>query len=142
MIEFIKHCLNNETLLWSLGVVSAVMFIASLIIIPYLAVRIPQDYFASEQRPENEWSQHHVIVRFVLILLKNTAGVIFIILGIAMLVLPGQGLLTILIGLCCLDFPGKYRFQRYFIQKKSIRQSIDWLRLKAGRQPLDYGEIE
>ena len=53
-----------------------------------------------------------------------------------MLVLPGQGVLTILIGLTLLDFPGKRRLEIWIIQRRSIRLGIDRVRKRAGRPSL------
>ena len=53
-----------------------------------------------------------------------------------MLVLPGQGLLTIFVALVLLDFPGKLRLERWLIRKPAVRRPIDWIRAKAGREPI------
>jgi len=53
--------------------------------------------------------------------------------GIAMLVLPGQGVLTIVIGIMLLDFPGKYRFERSLAARRPVLRSINWLRRRANR---------
>jgi hypothetical protein len=78
-----------------------------------------------------------VIVRWIIKLVKNLLGVVFILLGLAMLVLPGQGLLTLLIGVLLLNFPGKYRFERWLIQRPSIFRAVAWLRQRAGREQLE-----
>jgi hypothetical protein len=62
--------------------------------------------------------------------------VAFIAAGIAMLVLPGQGLLTILIGFLMLDFPGKYRVEKWLVSRRRLLGAINWLRRRAGRVPL------
>ncbi len=38
---------TNETLLWCLGVGSVITFVGSLLLVPWLLVRIPTDYFGS-----------------------------------------------------------------------------------------------
>ncbi len=53
-----------------------------------------------------------------------------------MLALPGQGLLTIIVGLIFLDFPGKYRLERKIIGNHAIFSGINWIRDKAGKPPL------
>ena len=72
-------------------------------------------------------------MHYILLSMKNMLGFIFIIAGIAMLVLPGQGLLTLMIGLMVMDFPGKYRFEKWLISKSAILSSINWIRHKAGK---------
>ena len=84
------------------------------------------------------WADQHPVIRWLLVAAKNTTGVVFIILGIAMLVLPGQGLLTIFIGIIFLNFPGKYRFERWLIQLRPVHRSVDWLRKRAGKKPLIF----
>ena len=138
-IEFLDFITKNETLLWMLGIVSLITFLASLIIIPWLVVRIPVDYFAEKKRHRMPWANQHPVVRWTLLIIKNLFGVVFIILGIAMLVLPGQGLLTILIGIIFLNFPGKYRLERWLIQLKPVHRAVDWLHHRAGKEPLIFG---
>ncbi len=67
---------------------------------------------------------------------KNALGYLFVLMGIAMLVLPGQGILTIMIGVTLLDFPGKYRLERWLVSRRPVLRSINWLRRCAGREPL------
>ena len=54
-----------------------------------------------------------------------------------MLVAPGQGLLTLAAALVLLDFPGKYRLERRLVTQKPVWKSINWLRRRAGREPLE-----
>lgn len=136
--EIFNFISKNETALWTLGIVSLVTFFASLLIIPWLVVRIPVDYFAREERRPVPWAGRHPVIRGVLLTAKNTLGAVFIVLGIVMLVLPGQGLLTILIGIIFLNFPGKYRLERGLARLRPVRRSVDWLRRRAGRKPLIF----
>ena len=53
-----------------------------------------------------------------------------------MLVLPGQGLLTLLVGFLLVDAPGKYRLERWLVSRKAVLRPINWLRRRKGRQPL------
>lgn len=74
-------------------------------------------------------------LHFGLLVLKNVLGAIFLTLGVGMLVLPGQGLLTILIGLSLVDFPGKYRLERYLVTRSPVLRSLNWLRRRTGKPP-------
>ncbi|MCX7000139.1 MAG: hypothetical protein NT106_07575 [Candidatus Sumerlaeota bacterium] len=111
-------------------------FIATLIIVPLLVVRIPSDYFAHRRRHSKQWAGQHSALRWVLLIGKNLFGYVLIVAGIIMLVLPGQGMLTILIGIMLLNFPGKYRLERWFVSRRPILRSINWLRRRAGQTPL------
>ena len=127
---------NNETLSWWLLAISLFSFLATLIAVPIILVRIPQDYFSFPNRHRIPWRNRNRFWRLPLLLAKNLSGLIFILLGILMLVLPGQGLLTILIGLVLLDFPGKYRVERWVVNQPVVLRSINWVRLKAGKGEL------
>lgn len=60
----------------------------------------------------------------------------FLLFGALMLVLPGQGILTILISITLLDFHGKFRLQRWVVSRPGVLDSINWLRKRRGRDPL------
>lgn len=126
----------NAEWLVAIGIASAVMFILSLLIVPIIIVRIPEDYFRRSERNVQPWVKHHPILRLLLITGKNLVGFVLLIMGILMLVLPGQGLLTMLFGIALIDFPRKYLLERRIIQIPSVFKSINWIRQKANRNPL------
>lgn len=135
LVEFFRQ---NESLLWLLGVISVLSFFASLALIPLLVVRIPVDYFSEDKRHPTPWAHRHLVIRWTVLVLKNLFGLVFLLLGFAMLFLPGQGLLTMFIGILLLNFPGKYRFERWLVCRPSIRQAVNWLRERYGRPPLRF----
>ena len=124
---------QNETLIAWLAIASAVTFVLSLALVPLLVARMPADYFTRESKrlPPTP-------LRLAARILKNLFGLILLLLGIAMLVLPGQGLLTILISLTLLDFPGKRRLELRIVRLPALRRPIAWLRRKAHRPPLQF----
>lgn len=140
--ELLEPIWNNDTLLLTLGLVSLLSLLMSLFLIPLLVVRIPVDYFSEETRHILPWARRHWIIRWVGLILKNVIGLILFMLGIAMLFLPGQGLLTMFIGILLLNFPGKYRLERRLIRRPSIRNAANWLRRRAGRPPLIFDGFE
>ncbi len=85
-----------------------VTFTISLAIVSFILVRIPPDYFHKD-RPRDLWSDRHPAVRLLGLFAKNLLGVVLVVLGILLSIpgVPGQGLLTILLGIMLLDFPGK-----------------------------------
>jgi hypothetical protein len=125
---------QNEGLVWTLSVVSVLMFVGTLVAIPIMIVRMPVDYFV--RRPIRDWPSRHAAVHIALVILKNIVGLILLLVGVAMLVLPGQGLLTILIGITLVDFPGKRRLERWVIAHRPIHQAANWIRHRYGRPPL------
>jgi hypothetical protein len=128
-------CLSdNPNLLWLLSGLSILMFVGSLILIPLLVVRVPEDYFI--RQPIKDWPTRHPLVHLSIIAAKNLLGGGMLLAGIAMLVLPGQGLLTILIALMLIDFPYKRYWERRMIGIKPVREAANWIRRKNGHPPL------
>jgi hypothetical protein len=77
-----------------------------------------------------------------LTILKNIVGWAFILAGIAMLVLPGQGILTILIGVSLANFPGKYALERRLVRKPAVARTLNRIREKAGKPRLEIPAVE
>lgn len=107
-----------------------------LVLVPWLVARIPEDYFAEEVAPPLPWARVHPTLRLFLTGLKNLFGVLFAVAGIAMLVLPGQGLLTLFLAFMLLEFPGKRRLELWLVRRPILHRVIDWIRRRAGRRPL------
>lgn len=125
-----------ETLFWWLFAGSIITFVATLVIVPILIVRLPYDYFSHHRRHSLSRSKQHVLIRVPLVILKNTLGAILLMMGIIMLVTPGQGILTLLIGLMLLNYPGKYQLERWIVSRPAVFSAINWLRGRANRPPL------
>ena len=104
--------------------------------------KLPTNYFSHEKRHLSKLGSYHPIVYLILRIIKNLLGVIFFIAGVAMLVLPGQGILTMLIGMGLTDFPGKYRIERKIVSNKKIFKALNWVRKRAGVLPLQYPKIK
>lgn len=136
MIEWLY---GNETVILWLAASTIITFVATLIAVPILIIRIPPDYFSRQKIHARPWANLHPVVRAMLVTGKNVLGAIFVVAGIIMLVLPGQGIFTILIGIMLLDFPGKYRLERWIVARRPVLQSINWLRQRAGRAALVLG---
>jgi hypothetical protein len=128
---------ENESLLWILGTVSVVTFVGTLIAVPVLVARIPTDYFSTPRRHATAWDERHPFLRVTGLVAKNVLGALLIVAGIGMLVLPGQGILTILMGIVLTDFPGKYRLERWLIRRRAVRRAVNWIRRKAGQAAIE-----
>ncbi len=133
MLEWIG--LSDGTVWW-IVIASAVMLFATVVAVPFMVVRIPTDYFVHPQRSGVKWPRRHSSLRLVWMIAKNILGCAFLILGLLMLVLPGQGLLTLLIALALLNFPGKFQLQRWVVTRRGVLDAITWIRKKRGREPL------
>ncbi|TDT40190.1 putative transmembrane protein PGPGW [Halospina denitrificans] len=127
----------NDTVLWWLGGVSVVTFVGTLIAVPIVVIRIPSDYFSHPERQTTLVYRFGTAVGTLLLVLKNLLGIVLLLAGIAMLVLPGQGLITMFVSLTLLNFPGKYRLERWVISRGAVFRSINWIRQRRGYRPLD-----
>jgi hypothetical protein len=65
----------------------------------------------------------------------NLLGVVLVLLGVAMLVLPGQGLLTLLVGLLLVDFPGKHQLAVRLLSRPKVLSVVNKLRAHKGAAP-------
>ena len=119
-----------------LGFFSLGLLVASVVLFPIAVTLIPEDYFVPKKRDPARKSRPHALLLGLGVLIKNVLGIVLVAAGIAMLVLPGQGLLTILIGMMLTNFPGKYRLERRLVRQTAIINSINWVRRKAGKPPL------
>jgi archaellum biogenesis protein FlaJ (TadC family) len=122
-------------LAWLTGL-SALMFFGSIAALPFLAALIPQDYFTEAARQRSRTHSLHPVLYYAIRVLKNLLALLLILAGLAMLVLPGQGLLTLLIGIVLSDFPGKYRLERKLVRRDAVFRAINWLRQRRGQPPL------
>jgi hypothetical protein len=105
---------------------SVVMFVASIVAIPIVVRRLSPDHFV---RPP---PKHSLRTKVML----NASGALLIALGIAMLVLPGQGIIAILFGMSMMDVRIKHRVLRRLLTQSKIQEAVQQLRSKAGKPPL------
>ena len=125
---------HGAALLAGLGVFGLVPFVGSLILLPIIVSRMPADYLVRPVEPWSARSRSQVLLGVG----RNALGLLLFLGGVLMLVLPGQGLLTMAIGLFLMDFPGKRHLQAWSLARPPIRRGIAWLRRKAGQQPLEF----
>jgi len=125
---------DHMVLLSLLGGLSLLMFVGSLIAVPLVIVRLPQDYLIQEHRLVRTWPWH---ISLSLLIQKNALGAVFLLSGLAMLILPGQGLLTMFIGLVMIDFPGKRILIRRILGHRRILPVINRLRARFGRSEIE-----
>lgn len=120
----------------------AVWFLASLaftlIVGALIVVNLPQNYFSSRFDGQL-FSDSSPLLRLILIPLKNLVGLAMLILGIVLSLpgVPGQGLLTILLGLILLDIPGKRALEARIVGRPAILSVLNKLRARFGKPPLE-----
>jgi hypothetical protein len=131
----------HETAFWWIGTLSIAAFVGTLIAIPILVVHIPADYFKRKrQKPGRSHGQHSAI-RLLGLVLKNFLGIVFVLAGFAMLLLPGQGFVTILIGMMMVNFPGKVTLERRIVQHPTVLRAINWMRAKAKKPAIEAPKL-
>ena len=134
LLSTVQQYVSTDTLV-TLTVLSLVFFVGSLVAIPYILVWIPADYF--DIRVPRHWMEnHHPILRMIGHIVKNAIGAIFLFAGFLMLFLPGQGILTMVIGVSMLDFPGKRKIEAKMIGQRTVLGVINGMREKFGKPPL------
>ncbi len=137
MPDIVSWVREYEALLGWLAGMSLLMFVVSLVAFPLVITFLPQDYFVRHHRDPARQTRRHPAVWLTLSILKNVLGTVLVLAGLAMLVLPGQGLLTILIGVMLANFPGKYALERRIISRPAVAKAVNRIRESAGRPPLE-----
>ena len=114
-----------------------ITFTGSLAVVSFIMVKIPADYFKPDN-PRTIMPNRHQAVRSLAILARNLLGAFLVLLGIVMSLpgVPGQGLLTILLGVMLLDFPGKRALEYKLVSKPRVRDAINKLRRKFDKPEL------
>ena len=141
MIDWLTQTLASFHLSWReviIGlIIFAVTFAGSLGLVTFLLVKLPVNYFHSSHERAFMTDRHRA-VRWTGIIAKNAVGVVLVLLGIVMSVpgVPGQGFLTILLGVMLLDFPGKRRLELKIVSRPRILSAINQLRAKFDKPPL------
>jgi hypothetical protein len=139
MIDWITQTWASLT--WQNALVGLGMFVISftisLALVSFVLVKLPATYFHSSHAREF-WVDRHRAVRWSGLVLKNLIGLILIVLGVLMSLpgVPGQGILTILLGLIMLDIPGKRPLETSLVRQPKVLQSINRLRERFGKPPL------
>ena len=128
----------NTDLLFLLGSLSIFILIISVFMMVLIISFLPEDYFKSENRNliSSVQNSRYPLLKLLVLITKNFFGILLLLSGILMLVLPGQGILTIITGLVFMDYPGKYKFERKLLRQKGVINSINWIRSRLSKPPL------
>lgn len=119
---------------WTIGI-GILLALVSVALVTLLVIFLPANYFL-DPALRNLWVDRHPVLRWTLIVLKNLLGGVIVLAGVLMLFGPGQGVLTILIGVMLLDFPGKRRLELYLLSRPRVLEAINRLRARFGRPPM------
>lgn len=122
---------HGELLGWMfVGSIASAVLMAALL--PVVVLRLPVDYFAPS-RPKSKVRRGPGA--WLLLGIKNVIGAVFLVVGLIMVVLPGQGILTMWVGLLLVDLPGKRALERRMVAWPVIRGYLDRLRRRHGKPP-------
>jgi hypothetical protein len=107
----------------------------------WILIRMPANYFVGPKAPPL-WDHRHPVLHALGHIAKNVIGVVLVVTGLVFLFTPGQGVLTLLIGLMLLEFPGKRKFERKLVRRPQVLKVVNALRRRYGRPDLDFDDDE
>ena len=139
MPEWLSSRLPEGWTAWHLAALSVGLAVSmaavSLFLVGDALARMPADYFVNPdaRRPIDR----HPVLKVLAVLTRNAIGYFLIALGAVLSLpgVPGQGLLTILMGVLLIDFPGKYRFEKWLVTRRVILAAVNRLRARSGQPP-------
>jgi hypothetical protein len=122
--------------MWAIGLF-LLLFLLGLAMVAAIVVVLPSRYFVADRQ---FWPGMPRPIRWAGMIGKNLLGLALVILGIVLSIpgVPGPGILTILIGLVLLDFPGKRRLVRLLARRRGVQTTINRLRSWFGRPPMEF----
>ena len=141
MIDWLTRTIHGWGLTWGqvlFGVLfSAATFVVSIAVVTLVLVKLPANYFHSSHAREF-LVERHPLLRAVGIFGKNLLGLVLVFAGIIMSLpgVPGQGVLTILLGIMLLDFPGKRTLETRIVSRPRVYSAVNSLRSRFGKPPL------
>ncbi len=140
MPEWLKSLLPEGWTAWHVAAagvaVAVVSAVVSVVVIGYVVAQLPPDYFVNPAARGP--SQRHPVLRVLFAIVRNLCGWLLIGLGVLMSLpgIPGQGVLTILMGVMLVDFPGKRAAERWLLTRRGVLGGVNRLRAQLGKPPL------
>lgn len=112
------------------ALVWALLTAGSLAVVLRIVLALPEDYFEVDHPPLTSWTASRVA--------RNGAGMVLIAVGAALSIpgVPGQGVLTILVGLFLVDFPRRQELERALARRAGVLPALNRLRVRFDRAPL------
>lgn len=118
--------------------------ITYFIVLSYIITQMDKRYFIRNKLSAGDLSEPPDLtsmnswVNYLINIIKIIVGICLFLCGLVMLVLPGQGLITMLIGLSLIPFPGKKAIEQNLLSRKSVKTSLNWIRIKANKDPFIF----
>ncbi|MEC5129248.1 hypothetical protein VSU19_20980 [Verrucomicrobiales bacterium BCK34] len=136
LIEQWEWVRQHDKVFYWVGAISLATVIVSFVAVPIVIRRMPYDYFLEDSEAAEQLREQHPVLRVLFLILKNLIGGILVVGGLIMFLTPGQGVLTLLIGLLLMDFPGKRGLEIRLMKLKPVKKAVDWIRSKGEKRPL------
>jgi len=127
---------SHRVLAGKIALISLAVWVFYAALMFAAVARMSPDYFVLRRPASATWRARHPLVRGLGHVVKNVVGLLLFATGVAMLALPGPGLLTLVVALSLLDFPGKRRFVLRIVRERHVHRSINWIRRRANQPPL------
>ena len=131
-----------EFITWRSALIGALIFVVTFVfnlaIVSFILVKLPADHFKKGHHVEF-WAGPRPALNAAKVIGKNILGILLVAIGIVLSLpgVPGQGLLTVLLGIMLLDFPGKTSLERKLLSRQEIVRTINRLRAKFDKPPLE-----
>ena len=126
MNNLLNYIFSNYETMLLISVISMFSFVMSILCIPLIIRRLPYDFFMLKNI--TFFPHLPILLRFLIFFIKNAVGILLLAAGIIMLFIPGQGILTIIMGLALMDFPGKRNVEIKLLRLHSVQKTLNWLR--------------
>jgi len=125
---------------WELAFAATAVSVASAVVsffaVGAVLARIPADYFVNPaaRLPIDR----HPVLKVLVVVGRNLLGYVLVALGVVLSLpgVPGQGVLTILMGVMLIDLPGKHRVARWLVTRRPVLAAVNRMRARVGREPL------
>lgn len=141
MIDWLTRTIHGWEFSWWQVLLGAVLFVVtfaiSTAVVSFVLVKLPANYFHSSHN--REFLVHrHPVLRGVGIAFKNVFGFVLVVLGMLMAVpgVPGPGVLSMLLGIMLLDFPGKRALESRIVSRPRVNSAVNALRARFDKPPL------
>jgi archaellum biogenesis protein FlaJ (TadC family) len=119
---------------WWLSLISLVMFVGGLIALRFIVIYLPADFLVAERNPLSQ--KINPVVYVLLVILRNVVGLVILLAGVIMLFTPGQGVLSIVVGLMLMTFPGKRALILRLVRISSVHKGLNTLRARYNKPPI------
>lgn len=112
---------------------SVLMFVFSIVGTIIFIKIASHDFFVHEK--DHWYNALSEPLRITVLILQNLIGYFLLIIGFALLFLPGQGLLTIMVALILIHFPYKQKLVRALVRKPLFLKTLNAIREKYKKTP-------